>query len=133
MAFGAEEVGILGSKFYVDNPLFPLEDVKFVLNLDILGTGDEGITVVNGVQHKKLFKKLTSINSKQQYLAKVKIRGRAANSDHYWFSQLGIPAFFIYTMGGIKAYHDVYDKSQTLPLSEFDDLYHLLIEFIEAI
>ena len=133
MAFGAEEVGILGSKFYVDNPLFPLEDIKFVLNLDILGTGDEGITVVNGVQHKKLFKKLTSINSKQQYLAKVKIRGRAANSDHYWFSQLGIPAFFIYTMGGIKAYHDVYDKSQTLPLSEFDDLYHLLIEFIEAI
>lgn len=133
MAFGAEEVGILGSKFYVDNPLFPLEDIKFVLNLDILGTGDEGITVVNGVQHKKLFKKLTSINSKQQYLTKVKIRGRAANSDHYWFSQLGIPAFFIYTMGGIKAYHDVYDKSQTLPLSEFDDLYHLLIEFIEAI
>ena len=133
MAFGAEEVGILGSKFYIDNPLFPLEDIKFVLNLDILGTGDEGITVVNGVQHKKLFKKLTSINSKQQYLTKVKIRGRAANSDHYWFSQLGIPAFFIYTMGGIKAYHDVYDKSQTLPLSEFDDLYHLLIEFIEAI
>ena len=123
----------MGSKFYVDNPLFPLEDVKFVLNLDILGTGDEGITVVNGVQHKKLFKKLTSINSKQQYLAKVKIRGRAANSDHYWFSQLGIPAFFVYTMGGIKAYHDVYDKSQTLPFSEFDDLYHLLIEFIEAI
>ena len=133
IAFGAEEVGILGSKYYVENPLFPLDDIKFVLNLDIMGTGDEGITVVNGLLHKKQFKQLTSINKKQEYLSKIKIRGRAANSDHYWFSQLGIPSFFIYTMGGIKAYHDVYDKSETLPMSEFNDLFHLLIDFIEAI
>ena len=98
-----------------------------------MGTGDKGVTVVNGTVHKKEFKKLAVLNLKKKYVSKVKVRGRAANSDHYWFSQLGIPAFFIYTMGGIKAYHDVYDKSQTLPLSEFDDLYHLLIEFIEAI
>ena len=133
IAFGAEEVGILGSKYYVENPLFPLDDIKFVLNLDIMGTGDEGITVVNGIVHKKQFKQLTSINKKQEYLSKIKIRGRAANSDHYWFSQLGIPSFFIYTMGGIKAYHDVYDRSETLPMSEFNDLFHLLIDFIEAI
>lgn len=133
IAFGAEEAGILGSKYYVENPLFPLDDIKFVLNLDIMGTGDEGITVVNGLLHKKQFKQLTSINKKQEYLSKIKIRGRAANSDHYWFSQLGIPSFFIYTMGGIKAYHDVYDKSETLPMSEFNDLFHLLIDFIEAI
>ena len=133
IAFGAEEAGILGSKYYVENPLFPLDDIKFVLNLDIMGTGDEGITVVNGLLHKKQFKQLTSINNKQEYLSKIKIRGRAANSDHYWFSQLGIPSFFIYTMGGIKAYHDVYDRSETLPMSEFNDLFHLLIDFIEAI
>lgn len=133
IAFGAEEAGILGSKYYVENPLFPLDDIKFVLNLDIMGTGDEGITVVNGLLHKKQFKQLTSINKKQDYLSKIKIRGRAANSDHYWFSQLGIPSFFIYTMGGIKAYHDVYDRSETLPMSEFNDLFHLLIDFIEAI
>ena len=133
IAFGAEEAGILGSKYYVENPLFPLDDIKFVLNLDIMGTGDKGITVVNGLLHKKQFKQLTSINKKQEYLSKIKIRGRAANSDHYWFSQLGIPSFFIYTLGGIKAYHDVYDRSETLPMSEFNDLFHLLIDFIEAI
>ena len=133
IAFGAEEAGILGSKYYVENPLFPLDDIKFVLNLDIMGTGDDGITVVNGLLHKKQFKQLTSINKKQEYLSKIKIRGRAANSDHYWFSQLGIPSFFIYTLGGIKAYHDVYDRSETLPMSEFNDLFHLLIDFIEAI
>jgi hypothetical protein len=131
MAFGAEEAGILGSKYYVEHPYFSLDEIKFVINLDIMGTGDEGITVVNGVQHKKQFKKLSKINVEHNYLTKIKIRGRAANSDHYWFSQLGIPAFFIYTMGGIKAYHDVFDRSETLPLTEFNDLHQLLIDFVD--
>ena len=130
MAFGAEEAGILGSKYYVEHPYFNLDEIKFVVNLDIMGTGDEGITVVNGVQHKKQFKELSKINKENNYLSKIKIRGRAANSDHYWFSQLGVPAFFIYTMGGIKAYQDVYDRSSTLHLTEFDDLYQLLIDFV---
>lgn len=133
IAFGAEEAGILGSKYYVDNPFFPLDQIRFMLNLDILGTGDEGITVVNGTLHKKQFKKLSKLNSKGDYISKIKIRGRAANSDHYWFSQQGIPAFFIYTLGGIKAYHDVYDCPETLPLTEFTDLMVLLIKFLDKI
>ena len=132
MAFGAEEVGILGSKYYVENPLFPLKDIRFVINCDIMGTGDQGVTVVNGTVHKKEFKKLAVLNLKKKYVEKVKVRGRAANSDHYWFSQRQIPAVFIYTLGGITAYHDVFDKSETLPLTEFNDLSKLLIGFINS-
>ena len=132
MAFGAEEVGILGSKHYVENPLFPLKDIRFVINCDIMGTGDQGVTVVNGTVHKKEFKKLAVLNLKKKYVEKVKVRGRAANSDHYWFSQRQIPAVFIYTLGGITAYHDVFDKSETLPLTEFSDLSKLLIGFINS-
>jgi len=130
MSFGAEEAGILGSKYYTENPLFPLEKIKFLTNLDLAGTGDEGIKVVNGTLHKKQFKKLAKINLKKEYLHKVHFRGPAANSDHYWFTQKGVPAFFIYTLGGIKAYHDVFDKSETLPLTEFTDYSKLLIEFL---
>lgn len=132
MAFGAEEVGILGSKFYTENPLFPLDKIKFLINCDIMGTGDEGITVVNGTLHKKEFKKLASINAKKEYIKKIKIRGRAANSDHYWFSQKQVPSIFVYTMGGITAYHDIYDKSETLPLTEFSNIYKLLYDFIKT-
>ena len=132
MAFGAEEVGILGSKYYVENPLFPLNDIRFVINCDIMGTGDQGVTVVNGTVHKKEFKKLAVLNLKKKYVNKVKVRGRAANSDHYWFSQRQIPAVFIYTLGGITAYHDVFDKSETLPLTEFRNLSKLLIGFVNS-
>jgi hypothetical protein len=63
------------------------------------------------------------------YLKEVKIRGKAANSDHYYFSEKGVKAFFIYTLGGIKAYHDVYDKAETLPLTKFEELFELITRF----
>ena len=130
--FGAEEAGLVGSKFYTDNPVFPLEEIKFLINIDLAGTGEEGITVVNGSVFEKEFSKLKELNETKKYLAQVKVRGKAANSDHYYFTEKGVPAFFIYTMGGIKAYHDVYDKPETLPLTEFQDLFRLLTDFVKT-
>jgi len=45
----------------------------------------------------------------------------------------GVPAVFIYTMGGISAYYDVNDRPETLSLTEFDDLYRLLLEALKTI
>jgi hypothetical protein len=130
--FGAEEAGLVGSKYYTENPVFPLEEIKFLINIDLAGTGDDGITVVNGSVFEKEFNKLKELNDVKKYLAQVKVRGKAANSDHYYFTEKGVPAFFIYTMGGIKAYHDVYDKPETLPLTEFQDLFRLLTDFVKT-
>jgi aminopeptidase YwaD len=129
MAFCGEEVGLLGSKYYTENPLFPMKNIRFLLNMDIMGTGNDGITVVNGSVFKDEFDKLVEINKKNNLLKDVKIRGKAANSDHYFFSEKGIKAFFIYTMGGITAYHDIYDKAETLPLNKFEDLFKLITTF----
>jgi aminopeptidase YwaD len=131
MLFGAEEAGLVGSKYYTEHPLFPLKQIKFLINLDIMGTGDEGITVVNGTSFPDQFKMLQQINDKNHFLPEVKIRGQTHNSDHYFFSEHGVKAFFIYTRGGIKAYHDIYDKAETLPLSRFEDVFHLLTSFEE--
>jgi aminopeptidase YwaD len=129
IAFAGEEVGLLGSDYFTKNPLFPLTKIKFVFNMDIMGTGEEGITVVNGSVFKTEFDKLKQINSDNKYIKDVKIRGKAANSDHYHFSEKGVKAFFIYTMGGIKAYHDIYDRPETLPLNEFENLFKLITQF----
>jgi hypothetical protein len=45
----------------------------------------------------------------------------------------GIPSFFIYTLGGIQAYHDVDDKAETLPLTKYTDLFKLLVEWVKVI
>jgi hypothetical protein len=133
IAFGAEEIGLLGSKYYVENPLFPLQDIKFLVNLDIAGTGDEGITVVNGKVYEEEFNLLSKINTELDLLPQVKIRGEACNSDHCMFHLNEVPSFFIYTLGGIKAYHDVYDIPETLPLTSYEPFFQLLTQFLKEL
>jgi hypothetical protein len=132
IAFAGEEIGLLGSQFFVANPLFKLEDIQFLINLDILGSGEDGITVVNATLFDREFKLLQKINDESKLLTHVKSRGPAANSDHYWFTQKGVPSFFIYTMGSNKNYHDIFDTYENLTFSEFNDLKALLIKFTES-
>jgi aminopeptidase YwaD len=133
IAFGAEEVGLLGSRHFVKNPLVPLEKIDFLINLDITGTGDEGIKVVNGKIYEQEFEQLKTLNQQHELLPEVSARGEACNSDHCFFHEAGVPSFFIYTLGGIQAYHDVDDKASTLPLTKFEELFELLTLFTKTL
>lgn len=133
IAFAGEEAGLLGSQYFVENPLFPLDSIDFLLNLDLSGTGDEGITVVNATEFTNEFNLLDSLNTQLNAVSSVQKRGPAANSDHYPFFEKGVSSFFIYTRGGIKAYHDIYDKAETLPLNKAEDLLQLYKAFFLAL
>lgn len=132
IAFGAEEIGLIGSKYFVQNPLFDLTSIKFLMNFDLAGTGDEGIQVVNGSVYRKQFDRLRNINNEFELLPQVKIRGAACNSDHCAFDEVNVPGFYIYTLGGIRAYHDVFDRYETLPFTEFEDYHQLMVRFLEG-
>lgn len=130
VAFAGEEAGLLGSKWCaVDRPI-PWADVRMLVNLDMLGTGDEGITVVNATAQQAAYDRLVAINNAKGHLPQVKSRGPACNSDHCPFVERGIPGIFIYTMGGVAHYHDVHDQAGTLPLTKFPEVHALLREFI---
>lgn len=132
IAFAAEEAGLIGSKYYAENPWNELSKIKFLLNMDLLGTGDEGMMVVNATEFPSAFQLLDSLNIHYNYLPKIGKRGKAANSDHYWFTEKGVPSFFCYTLGGITAYHDIYDIEKTLPLTEFESVQKLFIHFLKS-
>lgn len=133
IAFGAEEIGLKGSLHFVSKPPIELKNINFMLNLDILGTGDDGITVVNGTVFKGLFADMVKMNEENKWLKEVRVRGEMCKSDHCPLYKKGVPAFYIYTMGGIAEYHNIFDKSETLPLTKFDDLLKLLIHFTEKL
>jgi aminopeptidase YwaD len=133
LAFGAEEAGLVGSRYFVEHPLLPLSRIRFLLNLDLLGTGDDGATVVNGREFPVQFQLLQRLNTSQQALKSLAARGKAANSDHFPFSERGVPAFFLYTRGGIAAYHDVLDRPETLPLTAFVSLFTLIHSFLDSL
>lgn len=131
IAFAGEEAGLKGSQYFVDHPLFDLKKIKFLINFDMVGTGEDGIQVVNGKEYFKQFTKLDNISYMYNYLKQVKIRGSACNSDHCPFYEKGVPSFYIYTLGGKSGYHDIYDTE--VSLYAFDKLVALLTKFINVL
>lgn len=133
ICFAGEEAGILGSKYFTENPLVDLKKIRFLINVDMVGTGEAGATVVNATQYPAAFALLNQVNDSGHFLVKINPRGKAANSDHYFFTEKGVPAFFLYTQGGITAYHDVYDQPKTLPFTVYEQLFKLFVGFNSAL
>lgn len=134
IAFSGEEAGLEGSLHFAGNPLFPLSNIKALVNLDMVGTGDEGITVVNGAVLKKEFNLLEKINKENKYLKEVKSRGESCNSDHCPFYMKGVPAMFIYSRSNVfNEYHSLKDSPENLPLNGYDGLFRLLVDFTKEL
>lgn len=131
LAFTGEEAGLLGSEYFATHPLFKLKNIKVLINLDMIGSGSEGITVVNGDTMHDIFNSLKTINDAKQYFPIIKKRGQSCNSDHCPFFNKGVPAIFIYTMGSeFTEYHNIFDVSKKLPLTKYNELFQLLIDFV---
>lgn len=127
--FSGEEAGLKGSEYFTEHPTVDLKKIRFLTNTDLAGTGVDGITVVNASEFPAEFEMLKEVNSEMQLLKAVNSRGKAANSDHYFFTEKGVPSFFFYALGGISAYHDIFDRSETLPMNEHEDLFKLMLGF----
>ena len=134
IAFGGEETGLTGSRYYVEkDQIIPLENMKFMLNLDLMGNGDKGITAVGGVDYPSYLETLIEVNEAIHAVPVVRKRKNAPNSDHYFFLENGVPGFFIYTLGGPPHYHDINDNKNTILLSRFTELRQLFIRFLDAL
>lgn len=131
IAFAGEEAGLIGSKYFTMNPIFPLKKIQLLVNVDLMGGGEDGITVVNAKENPRIFKLMSTINDEMQLLKTIKERSNAPNSDHYFFAEAGVPAIFIYTMGKYKHYHDVNDRAENLQLTKFNQVFTLITELIK--
>ncbi|MGM0650985.1 MAG: M28 family metallopeptidase, partial [Bacteroidota bacterium] len=134
MLFAGEEAGLLGSMYCAANPLIPNEDIDFLINLDMVGTGDNGFTIVNVAddtytEARKLF---DTLNEEGDFVEDLAYRGIAANSDHYPFHAMDVQSVFFYGRGGESWYHHVNDTPETLSYAGYNGLFKLLIKFMES-
>ena len=60
MTFAAEEQGLLGSKYFNDNPTIELGDIAAMLNLDMVGYGDGNVGIGGGEYFPELWKAFRS-------------------------------------------------------------------------
>ncbi|WP_421918937.1 M28 family metallopeptidase [Marinifilum sp.] len=129
--FSAEEVGLLGSKHYVENPLFPLEQTKMVLNFDMVATGEKGIYVINGQMVPDEMKKFQAINKEKEYVFNMFGTPESSSSDHAPFHDKGVKAVFFYTHGDNADYHETTDTADRLSYKQFEGIFKLVRDYVE--
>lgn len=92
MAFGGEEEGLLGSKYYVNNPTFPIDKTIAMINLDMVGRLNENKLTVGGIgtatEMKELVEKLNGVDVE---IVKVLQGGNGQKIDNS--HKLAIPRF----------------------------------------
>jgi Zn-dependent M28 family amino/carboxypeptidase len=104
MAVTAEEQGLLGSRYYAENPVHPTNQTVAVVNIDGLNVDGpmRDITVV-GYGNSELDGLLASIARAQRRSVRPDPepeKGFYYRSDHFSFAKVGIPA--LYTDSGIE-------------------------------
>ncbi len=124
----AEEKGLLGSYYYVENPVFPLKNTITCLNVDMIGRMDEfhpnDSNYVYLIGSDKLSTDLHNISEKtNKNYVKMNIDYTFNDpndpnrfyyrSDHYNFAKKGIPSIF-YFSGVHKDYHKHTDTMEKL-------------------
>ena len=136
MAFSGEEEGLLGSKFYVNNPLYPLENTVAMFNLDMVGRLNGDKLNIGGIGTATEWKKLVEdLNGSGGVLdtAKANVRkttfsnaaglGSQFNlqlnedgfgpSDHSSFYGKKVPVLFFFT-GTHNDYHKPSDTPEKI-------------------
>jgi hypothetical protein len=129
IAFSGEEQGLLGSRHFVAEPAFPLRDIQFLVNLDMVASGEDGLVAVGGSDFAPEFELLSAINDSLQ-LGRLGHRKNAPNSDHYFFLNNGVRGFFLYTNRGTQPYHNPRDVPETLEWDDFMKTFQLVKTFL---
>ncbi len=112
MAFGAEEMGLLGSQFFTNEPEIDLRDVVLMVNFDMIGRfdNDKRALMIAGTgtaeQMEELLRKHEE-NSDMNFTHSPEGYGA---SDHASFYGAGVPVMFFFT-GAHEDYHTPFDDA----------------------
>ena len=113
ICFSAEEMGLLGARYYVDNPVFPLEKTVAMINFDMIGYLRGDRLSVYGWNTSPDFAELLDESNKNAQFKLVKPPGGFAGSDHLPFDNKKIPNLFLHT-GLNSVYHTPEDDFEAI-------------------
>jgi hypothetical protein len=132
----AEEQGLVGARYFTDNPTVPRDSIVAQINIDMIGRGGAqdlpggGPGYLQLIGSKRLSTELGAIVEAEgkkgpvpfkfdyQYDANGHPSQYYCRSDHYMYARYGIPVVFLST-GGHAEYHQVTDEPQYI---DYDQL-----------
>lgn len=116
MAFGGEEEGLLGSKYYVNHPLLPLANTVAMINMDMIGRMKDRRLVIGGVGTAKEWRDIMAADTEKSFQLTLDEDGFGP-SDHSSFYAKQIPVLFFWT----GTHNDYHKPSDTFEKINYDD------------
>lgn len=135
VCFSAEELGLIGSRHYVQNPVVPLEQTVAMINFDMIGYLREDSLLTFGWDTAKEFDRLLIESNTDVGLTLVKPPGGFGGSDHLAFNSAKIPNLFFNT-GLTGVYHTPDDDFEAINVpgtARVIDFSERLVEILRTI
>jgi hypothetical protein len=94
-AWGAQELGELGSSYYVEHPAFPLAQTSAMLQLDAVGGGGGYYLEAQGGGSPEALLLFNLMAAEEWVEGRLAVRGQAGRSDQVPFREAGVPALLL--------------------------------------
>ena len=133
LSVSGEDANLRGSEFFANHPIVPLEQIRYLLNIDMIGD-DSPVQYCEvsdeGMRGYQLFDR---INGEKHYFEALNKGALAANSDHYPFAKRHVPCIFLENQEGtaFPYYHTIYDNWQHAVFASYEPVFRLVKDFIE--
>lgn len=132
LCFSGEELGLLGSKKYVETPTVDLSKVHFMLNMDMIGRlNEDNRMVVGGVGTAPNFVPLLNSLNTPELSIKQDSAG-IGPSDHTSFYLKNIPVLFFFT-GQHTDYHKPSDDVEKVNFTGQKAILNYAVRLIDAL
>lgn len=147
MAFCAEEMGLIGSKYYTDNPLLPLDNMSCLLQMDMVGRNeemenespDDNVNTIHLIGSKRISSQLHTAtieaNKYINFVFEYDEEDVYTRSDHANFAAKGVPITFLFS-GFHPDYHqptDTVDKINFEKIVSAARLNYLVLQRVAAL
>ena len=132
IAFSGEDANLRGSQYYVDHPVVPLSQVKYLFNIDMIGDNNPVQYCELSDEGMRAFALLERINEREHYFKALNRGNLAANSDHYPFAVRHVPCIFLENEEGdaFQYYHTPKDNWQNAVFDSYEPVFKLVTTFI---
>lgn len=131
IAFSGEDANLRGSTYFAEHPTMPLEEIKYLINIDMIGDNNPVQYCEVSDAGMPMFPLFEKLNADAGYFQSLNRGELAANSDHYPFAERGVPTIFFENEEGdaFKYYHTTEDSWENAVFDSYLPIFGLVTDF----
>jgi len=133
MVFAGEETGLNGSYHYVKNPKFPLSNILYLINYDMIADNCHKVYTEMSPEAASGYAHICELNKDARWIPDFEVNELSGNSDHFPFAEQHVPAVFFLDHGdAFRIYHTPMDTLNDKSFTNFPGYFNMAVKFVNS-